>query len=651
MSNSKLNSYNKILKKYWNYDSLKDEQFKIIYKIIEEKKDVSAILATGFGKSICYQLPFLITKKSVIVISPLIALMAEQSLEMANKNIPVVVFNSESSSKKKLEDKTDILKGNNKLIFMTPEYFIKNENFIKNIEDQLLMVCIDEAHAISTWGLDFRSSYTKLSVIREWIPDIPILTLTATASTKVREDISNILNLSDPELIIGNFDRPNLLIRVLPRGDDVVTNILNLLYKYKDEYAIIYCKTRDETDLLTQKISAIGIKCDSYHAGMSDKARAKSQQDFIDGTTKCIVATIAFGMGINITNVRLVIHFNCPKNIESYYQEIGRAGRDGNPSECVLFFSLKDFKTNRYFLQSISNPIQKVYQEDQIKQIEKYVYSNECRRKVILQNFGQYINSCTNCDNCINTINNKKKNIIYFDYTKPVYLIFTVLSKINDKFGSGMIINILLGKKSKVKSWMINYPEYGSGICFGNIDWWKSLIRDLIIDGLLEENQVTKAFYTTTSFTKKGLILKNKLLNLFPNYRDLLIAAENNDEDYSDISIKYEEIPNTSKTKTPKIPKIPKTLKTIKNDIIKENNKTNKSTTNTKIIKNKITNIELSDDENYKDNYIVSDTNEIELDMSDSDQSDNGKIDYELEELIKKTSSFISNKYKNILDD
>jgi ATP-dependent DNA helicase RecQ len=314
------------------------------------------------------------------------------------------------------------------------------------------MVCIDEAHEISTWGLDFRSSYTKLNVIREWIPDIPILTLTATASTKVREDISNILSLSDPELIIGNFDRPNLLIRVLPRCDDVVTNILNLLYKYKDEYAIIYCKTRDETDLITQKISAIGIKCDSYHAGMSDKARAKSQQDFIDGTTKCIVATIAFGMGINITSVRLVVHFNCPKNIESYYQEIGRAGRDGNPSECVLFFSLKDFKTNRYFLQSISNPIQKVYQEDQIKQIEKYVYSNECRRKIILQNFGQYINSCTNCDNCLNSINNKKKNIIYFDYTKPVYLIFNVLSKINDKFGSGMIINILLGKKSKVKS-------------------------------------------------------------------------------------------------------------------------------------------------------------------------------------------------------
>ena len=343
-----LKEWNAILKKYWGYPSLKPIQFQILKKVLIEKRDVSAILATGFGKSICYQLPLLITGNCSLVICPLIALMHEQGQEMKKKKIPTAVFNSESTDIIKNEEKMEIINGTNKLIFMTPEYFIKSEHFIKSIADNLSLVCIDEAHAVSTWGLDFRSSYTKLNVIRNWIPDVPILTLTATASTKVREDITNILGLSNPELIIGNFDRPNLLIRVEPRYDDVMLNIKSLLNKYSNEYIIIYCKTRDETDLLADKIQDLGIKCESYHAGMNDKSRTKVQQNFIDGKFKCIIATIAFGMGINIPNVRLVVHFNCPKNIESYYQEIGRAGRDGLPSECILFYSGKDFQINKY---------------------------------------------------------------------------------------------------------------------------------------------------------------------------------------------------------------------------------------------------------------------------------------------------------------
>ena len=369
-----LSEYNKILKKYWKYDSLKPTQFEIIKKMLIDKKDVCAILATGFGKSICYQLPHLISSKSIIVISPLIALMYEQGNELKERDIPVAVFNSESSIKQKNMDKSEILDGKNKVIYMTPEFFVKSETFIKGIEDELSFVCIDEAHAVSTWGLDFRSSYTKLNLIKEWLPDTPVLTLTATASTKVREDIIEILNLDNPEIIVGNFDRPNLLIRVEQRDEEIMMSINTLLEKYKDEYVIIYCSTRDETELLASKITS--IKCKSYHAGINDKIRSKVQQEFIEGKIKCIIATIAFGMGINIPNVRLVIHNNCPKNLESYYQEIGRAGRDNKQSECVLFFSLKDFKTNRYFLQSITNPVQKVYQENQIKQIEKYLYSS-----------------------------------------------------------------------------------------------------------------------------------------------------------------------------------------------------------------------------------------------------------------------------------
>ena len=476
-----LTEYNKLLKQYWGYDALKDTQFEIIKKVVEEKKDVCAILATGFGKSICYQLPHLITQKNVIVISPLIALMHEQGQEMQKKGVPTAVFNSDSTMKKKMEEKSEIVNGLNKLIFMTPEYFVKSEGFIKSIEDDLALVCIDEAHAVSTWGLDFRASYTQLGVIRDWVPDVPILTLTATASTKVRDDINKILKLYNPELVIGNFDRPNLQISVEPRLDNILTNISTLLKKYQGEYVIIYCKTRDDTDLLADKIqSDLGVKCEAYHAGMNDKNRTQVQQNFIDGKVKCIIATIAFGMGINIPNVRLVIHYNCPKNLESYYQEIGRAGRDGKPSECVLFYSTKDFQINRYFLKSMENPIQKAYQENQIRQIEKYVYTSDCRRKYILENFGQRMETCTNCDNCIRKTSKTETAIELQDYTKEIYLILGLMSRIGEKFGIGMSINILLGKESKVKDWMIKFDEYCTGTSFGNDVWWKELFRILI---------------------------------------------------------------------------------------------------------------------------------------------------------------------------
>ncbi len=564
-----LKDYNQVLKKYWGYDGLKQTQFEIIKKILVDKVDVCAILATGFGKSLCYQLPHLISKKSVIVVSPLIALMHEQGQEMENKKVPVAVFNSESSTKRKNDMKKEILGGKNKLIYMTPEYLIKSEEFIKAIEDELAFVCIDEAHAVSTWGLDFRPGYTKLGVIREWVPSIPILTLTATASTKVREDIIKILRLSNPLSIIGNFDRPNLLIRVEPRQDDIVNMIEVLINKYKNDYVIIYCKTRDETDLLKLKISSIGIPCEAYHAGMSDINRTLVQQQFIDGEIKCIIATIAFGMGINIPNVRLVVHFNCPKNMESYYQEIGRAGRDGKASECVLFYSSKDFKVNRYFLQSIDNPAHKLYQEQQIRTIEQYVFSTECRRKLILKNFGQIMESCTNCDNCLRKIKNEPV-VSKVDYTMEVLMVLNILVKMNEKFGTGMIINILLGRDKKVKDWMKNYAEFGSGISSGDEEWWKSFIRLMINDELIQETQVQRAFFSTLGLATKGVKLRAKLMGKYPDYTSLTIAQNSDDNSsYDQFKIMFPKIPNNQVTESKSTKKINKSTKGTKN-----NNKT-----------------------------------------------------------------------------
>ncbi len=567
--------YNLLLKKYWGYDELKPTQFEIIRKVLNDKTDICAILATGFGKSLCYQLPHLITGKCVIVVSPLIALMHEQGLEMQNKKIPVAVFNSDNTKKKKEEMKKEILSGKNKLLYMTPEYLITAEDFITelDVKNNLAFVCIDEAHAVSTWGLDFRPGYTKLGVIRNWAPTVPILTLTATASTKVREDIVKILKLSEPELIVGNFDRPNLLIRVQPRYDDIMLNISTLLNKYSNEYIIIYCKTRDETDLLAEKINKIlGIKCESYHAGMGDLERQAVQQDFIDGTIKCIIATIAFGMGINIPNVRLVVHYNCPKNIESYYQEIGRAGRDGKPSECVLFYSEKDFKVNRYFLKSIENPIQKAYQENQIRQIEKYVFSSECRRKVILENFGQKMESCINCDNCNRKTSSTYKTLEMADYTLPVYMVLNILSKINDKFGSGMLINILTGKQSKVKDYMSDYSEFGSGNFYGGEKWWKELLRNMINNELIQESQAHGAFYTTLGLTSEGVKKRTTLVSKYPSYSKLDIAQSNSEEDdnssYHSVKISYPKITAEDKTKKTRATKATKTTKSTKTTII-----------------------------------------------------------------------------------
>jgi Werner syndrome ATP-dependent helicase len=556
----------------------------------------------------------------VIVISPLIALMQEQGEEMKRRGIPVCVFNSTNTTREKEEIKILLTNSSSeyRLIYMTPEYLIKSEDFVKNLAkiNNLAMVCIDEAHAVSTWGLDFRPSYTKLNVIREWIPEIPILTLTATASTKVKNDIIKILELNNPLEITGNFDRPNLTIRVSPRGENVINDITALLEKYKNQYIIIYCKTRDETDKLAENINKYGIKCEAYHAGINDVLRTEIQKGFINGTYKCIIATIAFGMGINIPNVRLVIHYNCPKNMESYYQEIGRAGRDGLPSECCLFYSKKDFTMNRLFLKSIMDDDQRNYQENQIRLIEKYVYSTECRRKLLLVSFGQKVESCINCDNCLRTLNvlkdidNAKTNIEEqeslknTDYTKESYMLLNLLYKLNDKFGSGMLVNVLLGKETKIKDYMTEYDEFGLGEQVANEKWWKEYIRHLINNDYLLETQVKGSFGSTLSITNKGKLLRNKLNSKFPTFYDLE-NTEITNEEYLKNRVVLPTLLNIDKTVKKTRATKTKTTKTTKTKPIK----TTKTTKAIKIDTSKIPTSYLS--KKYSLDDLENDLNEI----------------------------------------
>jgi len=514
----KRDKYNKKLNKYYGYEKLKEEQFNIIYNIIRKKQDTLAILATGFGKSICYQMPYIITKKSVIVVSPLIALMTDQTEELNKLNIPACLFNSNCKNKELIMN--EILEGNNKIIYITPEFLENNYAFIQLLCDnnQLCLIAIDEAHCVSTWGLDFRPSYTKLNTIRDYIDDsIPILAVTATASKKVRKDIIKMLQLNDPDIIISNFDRTNLYISVQKKIKDDNEQIINLLNKYKNEYSIVYCKTRDETEKLSDDINKHNIKCFSYHAGLSAKDRDNIQKKFISGDIKCIIATIAFGMGINIKNVRLVIHYNCPKNMESYYQEIGRAGRDGLPSECYLFYSKKDFIINRFFVNSIDDIKHRTYQNEQINKIEKFVYSNFCRRISILQNFDSDYDklTCNNCDICLNSNKNIKK-----DYSNLIFIILDLINKLTSSYsyGTNTYINILRGSKAKnITPYMKKLSYYNIGNMY-SVEFYKDIFNELLCnDYLIETNLKSYSKFSnicTISCTQKAInwikLIKNK---------------------------------------------------------------------------------------------------------------------------------------------
>lgn len=509
------NKYNEILKKHFGYSSLKKEQFDIISKIVNEKRDVCAILNTGFGKSLCYQLPHLITKKCVIVISPLIALMEDQRTFLQKVNIPVVCLNSTCSKKNK--EITHILNGEYKIIYTTPETLEKNDDFLQELykRDGICMVAIDESHCISSFGCEFRHSYRKLNIIKKLLPKIPIFACTATASKCVRNDIIRSLNLDNPYVVIGNFDRPNLYISISPKSGNIKKDLGELLEKYKNEYIIIYCKTHNETEKTARDIKKIGIQCFAYHAGLSSDERNSIQKAFIKGEFKCIVSTICFGLGINIPNVRLLLHYNCPKNLESYYQEIGRAGRDNLPCECYLFYSSKDFVLNRHFLNEIQNEKYKQYQEEQIKEIEKYVYSHDCRRKILLGNLDDSlkIDSCNNCDNCKKMVKYEKINC-----TIPTYKIMSLLTTLKYNFGTGTLINILRASKSKnIHEYIKKLEVYGIGIN-QSAEWWKEFFRILLNNNYIKDRHVS-GFGAVIEYTNISLDWFNKFNNIVKNIK------------------------------------------------------------------------------------------------------------------------------------
>lgn len=441
-----------VLENYYGYKEFRPGQEQVIENILKGK-DVLTIMATGSGKSICYQVPALVLDGVTIVISPLISLMKDQVDAMKDMGIPCAYINSSLSTMEFTGVLQGIKEGLYKIIYIAPERLQSNEfcNVVSGIK--INQIAIDEAHCVSQWGHDFRSSYRGIAGFIESLTLRPIVTaFTATASKEVRQDIVKLLRLQDPKILITGFDRENLSINII-KAEDKKKYLLKYLKSNMGQSGIIYGATRKEVDNLYRELSLKGYSVSRYHAGLSDEERKINQEEFIYDRIKIMVATNAFGMGIDKSNIRFVVHYNMPKNIEGYYQEIGRAGRDGEKSDCILLFAPSDIHTQKYLIEvGIENPDRKNNQYKALQQMVDFVYSNDCYRKYILNYFGDiYDKDCGNCSNCLN-----HGEVV--DKTLDSQKVLSCIYRMKRNFGATMLIDVLRGSKNK-KVLDLNFNE------------------------------------------------------------------------------------------------------------------------------------------------------------------------------------------------
>lgn len=474
------------LKKHFGYDTFRPLQGDIIQDVLAGK-DVLALLPTGGGKSLCYQLPAVVLPGVTVVISPLIALMKDQVDGLRANGIAATFLNSTVKGPEAGRMVSDLISGICKVLYLSPERLVLPATQALFKELKISLIAIDEAHCISHWGHDFRPEYRQLGELRELVPQAPVLALTATATERVRHDIAAQLQLRSPKIYVASFNRPNLSYRVQSKRK-ASEFLIGYLKEKGEDSGIIYCHSRNDTESLAAELAAEGIEAAPYHAGMSPEERARNQDLFLREEVRVICATIAFGMGINKPNVRFVIHNCLPKNIESYYQETGRAGRDGLPGECILLYAPKDAALCNRFIQEITNPEEKEIAKAQLGKMVGFVQSARCRRAVVLQHFGETypLSNCGNCDNCL-------EPKATYDGTVAAQKFMSCIFRIQQKSGFNVglfhVVDVLRGAATEKVS-KFNHDTistYGIGRDTSKEDWI-AIGRELLHLGLVRES-------------------------------------------------------------------------------------------------------------------------------------------------------------------
>jgi ATP-dependent DNA helicase RecQ len=490
------------LHEQFGFDGFKGQQEEIIQSLLAGR-DAFVIMPTGGGKSLCYQLPAVISKGVAIIVSPLIALMKNQVdlvRSYSSKDDVAHFLNSTLNKGQQKIVKDDLLSGRTKMLYVAPETLTKEENIDFFRELHISFFAVDEAHCISEWGHDFRPEYRRLKEMMDMInPDIPIIALTATATPKVQSDILKNLGLRNPDIYISSFNRPNLYYEVLPKVNLEQTNksIVRFIQLHKNKSGIIYTLNRKTTEELAAMLNANGISAVAYHAGLEAKLRARRQDEFLNEDVHVIVATIAFGMGIDKPDVRFVIHYNIPKSIENYYQETGRAGRDGMEGKCLLYYSHKDVSKLEHLMRD--KPLsEREVGAQLINETVSYAESSVCRRKTLLYYFGEEFNDTKSCGHCDNCLNPKEK----IEAKAAAVTVLKTVKALGEQFAIEYVMLILTGKATpQVQMYRHDALDVFAGGNDKEPHFWSSLIRQMLLEGLLEKDIVE---YGLLKFTKKG---------------------------------------------------------------------------------------------------------------------------------------------------